>query len=700
MPGILLSSSAVPPPPPPMLQQQRRNAHMRPFSLPCGHTKWQPSFMNLSCKNCCTAGTCATSISDDEDEGCGENDGRDLVAARHVTISCASATSNNNNESNAKKSDSCENEESVDMSSVQKEQVPCCWSCDECGWKSAHMGDAFRPAGVNVLLEKLTHEYAARVNLELAKKAHDDDESSNSESEESDDDDRSVFVKSRKSSKVCTELPTCAVCCESLYEPVTLPCGHNFDRRCLQSALLRSNCCPLCRLELPADLPLKENVALTRLLEKINFDEVQFRRMESQGDDELRGAAARGDADTIRFLVKSGKVDDGAVSEALIASTAACHLAEVETLIKAGIVHESALTSSLILAVKKECNGIISLVASGANVDAEESGESVLMTSSRLGNAEACKTLLRLGASMEKTGMGGASPLIISAEGGHDKVVAVLLEHHAQVDFEDDSGMTALIAAASGGHEKILDMLITAGAQVDFQDEDGLTALMAAAEEGHVGCMQKLINARALIDAVSECDETALMSASRLGKVEAVRLLIESGAAVDLARPDGATALFCAALAGQTETVQILMNEGKATVETPLENGVTPLIASVFTQHEDCVDVLIGSGYVDVDRADHGCATPLSYAAMLGNERILKRLLDAGAAVECRMKRGETPLIIAAENGRMSCVKCLLDAGADKKAVNEDGFTALHMATVHLAAEKDLACISDLLSVQ
>ena len=52
-------------------------------------------------------------------------------------------------------------------------------------------------------------------------------------------------------------LPTCAICCDTLSEPCTLPCGHNFDISCLKSALLRSRQCPLCRLPLPPNMPIR-----------------------------------------------------------------------------------------------------------------------------------------------------------------------------------------------------------------------------------------------------------------------------------------------------------------------------------------------------------------------------------------------------------------------------------------------------------
>jgi hypothetical protein len=48
----------------------------------------------------------------------------------------------------------------------------------------------------------------------------------------------------------------CAVCFEVLLDPVTLPCGHTLDQRCLQLLVAAGgSACPTCREPLPAVLP-------------------------------------------------------------------------------------------------------------------------------------------------------------------------------------------------------------------------------------------------------------------------------------------------------------------------------------------------------------------------------------------------------------------------------------------------------------
>ena len=61
---------------------------------------------------------------------------------------------------------------------------------------------------------------------------------------------------------------TCTVCWEVLYDPVTLPCGHSLDQRCLQKVLAtEQRGCPTCRAPLPAEVPAV-NVQLREVVEE------------------------------------------------------------------------------------------------------------------------------------------------------------------------------------------------------------------------------------------------------------------------------------------------------------------------------------------------------------------------------------------------------------------------------------------------
>jgi ankyrin repeat protein len=70
----------------------------------------------------------------------------------------------------------------------------------------------------------------------------------------------------------------------------------------------------------------------------------------------------------------------------------------------------------------------------------------------------------------------------------------------------------------------------------------------------------------------------------------------------------------------------------------------------------------------------------LLLAAASGNELLVQRLLDAGAAVDQADTEGNTPLMMAAANGHPGLVRLLLLSGANPHAKNRNGRTALTWA--------------------
>ncbi len=77
-----------------------------------------------------------------------------------------------------------------------------------------------------------------------------------------------------------------------------------------------------------------------------------------------------------------------------------------------------------------------------------------------------------------------------------------------------------------------------------------------------------------------------------------------------------------------------------------------------------------------------GCSSPLHNAAMKGEKYKVIELLDKGAKIDARDRRGCTPLFVAAEYGNTDTVQELLNRGADptKGALLRRGNTPLHIA--------------------
>uniref|UniRef100_A0A1B0CDD6 Uncharacterized protein n=2 Tax=Lutzomyia longipalpis TaxID=7200 RepID=A0A1B0CDD6_LUTLO len=90
------------------------------------------------------------------------------------------------------------------------------------------------------------------------------------------------------------------------------------------------------------------------------------------------------------------------------------------------------------------------------------------------------------------------------------------------------------------------------------------------------------------------------------------------------------------------------------------------------------LDVAIGRGATnDCDNAGY---TALHYAARAGHMEACRKLIAAGADVNCTTKGGVTPLHRAAMMGRWEIVEFLCKRGANLTTTDSDGQTALHRA--------------------
>jgi ankyrin repeat protein len=85
-------------------------------------------------------------------------------------------------------------------------------------------------------------------------------------------------------------------------------------------------------------------------------------------------------------------------------------------------------------------------------------------------------------------------------------------------------------------------------------------------------------------------------------------------------------------------------------------------------------------GGVDARCAEHGDATLLMGAACVGQEAMVRTLLQRGASVNLRNSCGSTVLMGAAGLGHTTIVQALLDAKADASLQATDGRTALKAA--------------------
>jgi ankyrin repeat protein len=343
-------------------------------------------------------------------------------------------------------------------------------------------------------------------------------------------------------------------------------------------------------------------------------------------------------------------------------------------------------------------------------------GETALMTCSRTGDVHAVEALVARGADVNRTeAFHDQTALMWAAAERHPDVVAALIDRGAGVRARSRTytqtvtsevtqragreelnytvprgGMTPLLFAARSGDVESARLLIAGGAKVDDALPDGMTALVLAAHSGHQQVGVLLLEKGADPDA-SEVGYTALHAAILRGGVDLVKALLAHRANPDLrmtrgtpvrrnsedfelsATFIGATPYLLAARFLETDIMRALAAAG-ADPHLSMPSGDTPLMAAAGVGASaqadrrglsvldggrledegrvvDAVAAAIAHG-ADVNAANRSGDTAMHAAALLGYDRVIQQLADAGARLDLKNAKGQTALTqLAARTG-------------------------------------------------
>jgi ankyrin repeat protein len=136
--------------------------------------------------------------------------------------------------------------------------------------------------------------------------------------------------------------------------------------------------------------------------------------------------------------------------------------------------------------------------------------------------------------------------------------------------------------------------------------------------------------------------------------------------------------IFAAVWTGNTIKVRKLLAVRPDLVHLKNKEGATPLhYAARIGQYE--IAKLLISKRADVNARDRATATPLYWASLYGHTGIVRLLLAVKADVNSRGTT-ETPLCSASSQGHLEIVRVLLAAKADVNLQDVNGITALHKA--------------------
>ena len=284
--------------------------------------------------------------------------------------------------------------------------------------------------------------------------------------------------------------------------------------------------------------------------------------------------------------------------------------------------------------------------------------------------------------------IGAAAPIdprLIQAVKDRDiESVRALLKQGIDVNAAQGDGATALHWAVHRDDLALADLLIRSGARANAANDLGATPLHLACTNRSAPMVERLLAADADPRAALSGGETVLMTCARAGDAKAVRALIVHGAAVNAReRHHQQTALMWAVAERHPDVVQLLIDAG----------------ADVRARSLTYPQTVVGEQTQRAGREElnytvmRGGATPLLFAARVGDDESARLLLKAGADANDSQPDAVSALVLAAHSGHGSIAALLLEHGAAPNAVGS-GYTALHAAILR----SDLTLVNALLA--
>jgi ankyrin repeat protein len=322
------------------------------------------------------------------------------------------------------------------------------------------------------------------------------------------------------------------------------------------------------------------------------------------------------------------------------------------------------------------------LVSRGANINYRgQHGETPLIKSMLCDDSRICRVLLDAGAEVNLATINGYSPLTFACLQNNFEFVRMLCGHHADISLRTQEGWTPLILASTNSSVFFDNM--------DHPFFHNLIEIVFKYAHYHpdfnpVHIVNLLLDCGADPNESNIFGTTSLMAAASMANYPILKSLLAKKTAIDLQDTEGKTALMYAVISTIEELIDSLIHMRLVSHTVQLSDFMTPpMLAQIKPrfepQKELCVNYLINNG-ADIRAKDKKGISILTHAARTGNVNVVKNLVGNGANVHVKSPRGITPLYAAAINGHNDVVEFILSQGADIDIKLNDGETPLMAA--------------------
>ncbi|XP_032091025.1 ankyrin repeat domain-containing protein 17 isoform X3 [Thamnophis elegans] len=405
-----------------------------------------------------------------------------------------------------------------------------------------------------------------------------------------------------------------------------------------------------------------------------NLEEVN-----DEGYTPLMEAAREGHEEMVALLLGQGANINAQTEETQeTALTLACcggFLEVADFLIKAGADIELGCSTPLMEAAQEGHLELVKyLLAAGANVHATTAtGDTALTYACENGHTDVADVLLQADADLEHESEGGRTPLMKAARAGHVCTVQFLISKGANVNRTTaNNDHTVLSLACAGGHLAVVELLLAHGADPTHRLKDGSTMLIEAAKGGHTSVVCYLLDYPNNLLAAPPPESTQLTPPSH-DLNRAPRVPVQAlPMVVPPQEPDKPPSNVTTTLPIRNKAVSgrasAVSNTPTHSIATSVSQPQTPAPSPIISPST----MLPVYPAIDIDaQTESNHDTALTLACAGGHEELVQTLLERGANIEHRDKKGFTPLILAATAGHVGVVEILLDNGADIEAQSE-----------------------------
>jgi uncharacterized protein len=256
--------------------------------------------------------------------------------------------------------------------------------------------------------------------------------------------------------------------------------------------------------------------------------------------------------------------------------------------------------------------------------------------------------------------LGGFTPLLFAARQGCLECSRVLVKAGADINATNPNGFSPILLATINSHYDVAAFLLDQGADANIADETGRTPLYAAVDmhtlpDSNLPWPSELNNRLTSLDLIQALLAHGANVNAQLKKQQPYRSKVDRGA--DTMLGTGTTPLLRAAKAGDSEAVKVLLAKG-ADPKLSTKFGIQPLMAAagLGTKEEDTtgrkktdeqaiasMKLCLEAG-ADVNAVDNQGDTALHGAAQKGSDPVVQFLVEHGAKLDIKDKKGRTPL--------------------------------------------------------